>query len=292
MRIFKKLLIGGVLVFMIALITACGGCANEHSKRKPDFPTEHEKNRNQITTLMARYKTVDDVELYCEIDLPRGNGPFPVVLYAHSWSGNLNQLKGCSRYMARRGVAGVRINYRKLSEGTLFFDAKKDIEDAIDFIKQNAEKYEFDMNRFALAGASAGAVLTSLIAQQTPQCKSFIAFNGGFDLVQKNDSSFPSEKNLAAMFEQVNEQTLLTASAVYNLRNNPPDTLLLHGTADTTISHRQAQRFAQAIRQKGGTAQVELYEGQEHGFFNYGKPYYDDIMQKVANHLKRVFELN
>lgn len=245
----------------------------------------------EISSLPLVYKTVDGVDLLCEIDLPKTEPLFPVVLYAHSWSGNLTQLKAYSQYMAQSGVAGVRINYRKLSEGTTFEDAKKDIEDAIEFIRCNADVYGFDMNRFGMAGASAGAVLTSLVAQQTPECKVYIAFNGGFDLLEAQASSFPGAAVLQSMFGEVSEKKLRQASAIYNIRDNPPDTLLFHGTADKTISCEQAKRFSQAVIDKGGKSKVELYEGREHGFFNANKPDYSDIRDKMQKYLHTAFEL-
>lgn len=240
----------------------------------------------------GQYKRVDGEALSFEIDLPQGEGPFPVVLYAHSWSGNLNQLKAYSQYMATRGVAGVRINYRKMSEGNRFVDAKQDILDAIEYVRDHAASYHLDMNRFGLAGASAGAVLTSLIAQETPDCISYIAFNGGFDLVHKGPGKFPDEKAMQKMFGDSFDDTVLRAcSSIYNIRENPPDTLLLHGTEDTTIGPDQPERFVAALRAKGGQAKLVLYDGEEHGFFNSNRPHYQEIRDEVEEHLCRVFNL-
>lgn len=274
------------LLFMIAVFTTVIALANETSSNDSCCKNSRKTNQNAIV-----YKTVDSKDLLCEIDLPNTNVPFPIVLYCHSWSGNLNQLKAYSCHLALKGVAGVRINYRKLSEGTRFEDAKTDIIDAIEFIKNNADKYNFDMNRFGIAGASAGALLSSLIAQQIPECKAYIAFNGSFDLTYTGKSKFPSNKALGSMFGEVTQEKLQRASAIYNIARNPPDTLLLHGTDDITIHPIQTQRFGRAIRKKGGKAEIKLYEGQSHGFFNSGKPCFPDIRAKVDKHLLRVFKI-
>jgi acetyl esterase/lipase len=244
-----------------------------------------------VTTVKGSYKTVNGKELLYELDIPAGDKPSPIVLYAHSWSGNLNQLKAYSLFMAEHGIAGMRINYRRLSDGTTFENAKKDILDAVDFIRSNADKYNFDLQRFGLAGASAGAVLTSLIAQHTPECKTYVAFNGGFDILNKKESNFPTAAILDGMFPGSPPDVLRDASAIHNIRSDPPDTLLFHGTSDKTIDCEQAKRFAQAIINKGGKAQLELYEGREHGFFNPNKPDFEDIRNKLLEHYQRVFDI-
>lgn len=238
------------------------------------------------------YKTVGGLELTCEIDMPEGRGPFPVVLYVHSWSGNSRQLRAYSLHMASKNVAGVRINYRKMSDGNPFADAKQDVCDAIEYIRNNADQLCFDMNRFGVAGASAGALLTSLVVQSTPKCSCYIAFNGGFDLLRRSKSSFPDELAMKTMFPKMDEDVLRAASAIYHLRVVPPDTLLLHGTADSTINCGQSKRFADAIIQQGGQARVVLYEGEEHGFFNSSRPCYPKVLAEVEQHILRVFDLS
>jgi dipeptidyl aminopeptidase/acylaminoacyl peptidase len=284
-----------IKVFIVSAVIAAafcfGGCRDSVSPAE-DSETQTAESPAQVTTQELVYKRFDGNELVCEVDLPAGEGPFPVVLYVHSWGGSLNQLKGYSQRMARRGIAGVRINYRRLCEGTAFADSKSDVEAAIDFIRAGADELNFDMSRFGMAGASAGAVLSSLICQYTPECKVFVAFNGGFDLLNKGQSNFPGKEAAESMFPAVSDEKLRAASSIYHLRDNPPTALLFHGTADETISCEQARRFAQAVEQKGGSARLELYEGRKHGFFNANMPDFEDIAGKLGVFLAEEFALN
>ena len=223
------------------------------------------------------YRTVDGISLSGEIDLPSGEGPFPVILYVHSWSGTKSQLRAYSQRLAAHGIAGVRIDYRKFSEGTGFPEARADLDAAMEFVRQNADRYGFDTDRFGLCGASAGAVLSALVAQETPDCDLYVALNGGFDLVNRGSGSFPSETNLTSMFGSVDSGFLEDFSAIHRLRLNPPDTLLLHGSNDTVIDAEQAVRFAEAITAAGGYAQVVLFEGEGHGFFNSNRPRFEEV---------------
>ncbi|AQQ71908.1 acetyl esterase [Limihaloglobus sulfuriphilus] len=286
----KKFIKAFIVSAVIASLFCTGGCRDGVSPAG-DSKTEKAESPAQITTKELVYKRLEGKELACEVDMPAGVGPFPVVLYVHSWGGSLNQLKGYSQRMARRGIAGVRINYRRLSEGTEFADAKSDVEAAIDFIRGSSDEMNFDMSRFGMAGASAGAVLSSLICQYTPECKVFVAFNGGFDLLNKCESKFPGEQAAESMFPGVTEEKLRAASSIYNLRNNPPASLLFHGSADETISSEQARRFAEAVKNKGGSARLELYEGRKHGFFNSNMPDFENIAGKLESFLVEEFDL-
>ena len=80
------------------------------------------------------------------------------------------------------------------------------------------------------------------------------------------------------------------ASAIYNIKDNPPDTFLYHGTADKTVVVEQAYRFAEAIREKGGSAEVLAYEGAGHAFFN-KDPYQTVTTQAMLDHTSFVFGL-
>jgi hypothetical protein len=53
---------------------------------------------------------------------------------------------------------------------------------------------------------------------------------------------------------------------------------------------KQAHRFAEAIRKKGGKADVLIYEGVGHGFFN-KEPYQTKTTQALLDHTSYVFGL-
>jgi acetyl esterase/lipase len=73
------------------------------------------------------------------------------------------------------------------------------------------------------------------------------------------------------------------------IKTPPPATLLLHGKEDTTIDPRQSVEFAEAIRAKGGKAEVILYDGQKHGFFN-REPYLAITTQAMVTHVVSVLK--
>ena len=82
------------------------------------------------------------------------------------------------------------------------------------------------------------------------------------------------------------------ASAVKQIRKNPPSTLLIHGDADPTTGYKQSIAYADAIKQKGGVAKTVILPGVKHGFFfkqNKSESYTisnKEIMEFLIQHFK------
>ena len=218
--------------------------------------------------------------------------PVPIIVYIHGggWNGGSDkQFLQQSCHLTKRGIAGVRINYRKIPQVGNFKDTMQDCMDAIDWVRQNAAKYKLDIKRLGLAGGSAGGHLSAIAAQRTPECICYVGFNGGYDLLNRGKSGWPSAKIQEQFLGKATPEVLKEASAIYQIKTSPPDTLLLHGTKDTTIDPDQAVRFAEEIKKKGGKAEVKLYEGEKHAFFNPGKPKFEATRQALEEHVVRVF---
>ncbi len=196
-------------------------------------------------------------------------------------------MKAYSSSLAQKGVAGVRINYRNLSEGHSFEQAISDVRDALKWIRDNAEEYRFDTSRLGIAGASAGGLLSSLVALENPDCRIYIGFNGGYDLVQRDGSNWPPDDRMETLLGGKNTKKARQKwSAVHQIpAGTLPAVLLLHGTNDETITISVARRFQEALIKHGGIAELGAFEGEEHGFFNAGQPRFPEIYEMVYHHV-------
>jgi len=231
--------------------------------------------------------------LTLDIDSPSGEGPFPVVVWVHGggWtSGDNSALVEFSQAMTLQGIAGVRIHYRlaNSTDAATVEDALSDVLTSIDWVRSNAETYHFDMQRFGIGGASAGGHLSALAAQRTPECIAYVGYCGGYDVLNRGDSSWPSAGLLRRFLGGTDEATLKANSALWQVRKSPPETLLLHGTADTIIDSDIAVRFAEALRSKGGTVKLVLLEGASHGICHQPQPKRQCLAETEA-FLTRVF---
>lgn len=238
------------------------------------------------------FKTVtlpNGKELQLDFRLERpteGEGPFPVVFWVHGggWvKGSKGAFTHQSFVLAQHGIAGVRMEYRLKSQGAKYPAAISDVLDAIDYVRQHANELNLDFTRVGLAGGSAGGHLSSLAAQMTPECICYDGYNGLFDAFVRNRSRFGGGD-----YTGTTEEAKKAASAIYNIKMPPPDSFLYHGTADPTVDFKQSVRFAEAIRAKGGSAEVLAYDGAGHGFFN-KEPYLTATTQALLAHTSYVF---
>ena len=114
-----------------------------------------------------KYATVSDSEV-CDIYLPKGNGPFPVLVLVHGGgfafeSNRMTLMSSVAVKAIDNGYAVVAVDYRKSGEAS-FPGALSDVKAAIRYIKANAKTYSFDSNRIAIWGESAGAYLSVMTA--------------------------------------------------------------------------------------------------------------------------------
>ncbi|MFN0172219.1 MAG: alpha/beta hydrolase [Bryobacteraceae bacterium] len=65
-------------------------------------------------------------------------------------------------------------------------------------------------------------------------------------------------------------------------KKGAPPTIIFHGKNDTTVPYRTAEAFAEKTRSVGSRSDLESYDGQTHGFFNYGRGG-DEYYQKTLN---------
>ncbi len=110
----------------------------------------------------------------CDIHLPKGDGPFPVIVLSHGGGflfgdQNMELIQPVIQAGTAKGYAVVSIDYRKSAE-TVFPGALADVKAAVRFVRANAEEYGFDAEHIAVWGESAGAYL-SLMAALTPEVK-------------------------------------------------------------------------------------------------------------------------
>ena len=79
-----------------------------------------------------------------------------------------------------------------------------------------------------------------------------------------------------------------TVSPFHNVTKGAPPTIIFHGKADTTVPYKTAEAFTAKMKASGNRCELAGYEGQAHGFFNYGRgndEYYDKTVQRAAEFL-------
>ena len=60
-------------------------------------------------------------------------------------------------------------------------------------------------------------------------------------------------------------------SPYHHVRKGLPPTIIFHGTNDSAVPYRTVELFEQRMKEEGNSCQLMGYEGQPHGFFNWGR---------------------
>ena len=273
------------------LYSATGQAANTTARSEYNFITRPKNlygfDEIEIDSIATVENGKHNLPLLLTLPNNRKN-KVPVHIWVHggAWSGgtpaeSVANVGPFSKYLADKlGIATLGIAYRTKGSNGTFSKAMEDIETAVQWAHDNAEKYHFDMDRIIFSGGSAGSPLAALAAQRTAGTQALIGLNGIYDFVNNKQGDFGN----GTVYQQ-HIPSLEENSAIFQLKDSPPATLLLHGTKDTTIDFTQSINFAKAIRQAKGTAKLVRYPGQPHAFFNAGNAMHEDVLYEMLHFL-------
>jgi acetyl esterase/lipase len=180
------------------------------------------------------------------------------------------------RALGRLGYTNISANYRLTSQG-LWPAQIYDMKGAIRWVRANAAKIGIDADKIAIAGYSAGGLL-SLLAAGTNGMTEFEG-NGGNAGVSSNvqaaigvyplastqaaGSLFPT--NLSA--EERTKMMEAASPAKYIGKTFAP-TIFIHGTADTTVPLSSSIDFFTKLNAVGVPTSITTIQGAAHAFDN------------------------
>lgn len=231
---------------------------------------------SNILVIRETVKTVDSINIDIELMIPNRKGKFPVLFYVHGggWDHGTakvtpgpQNLSSASLLCDALGVVFVGVDYRCKNQNGDFDKALQDVQDVYAYALINAKRFKCDFNKVGFAGSSAGTPLSAVAAQKIQACKLYIGIYGKYDFINPNLGGYwPSQQTLEK-FKIITTDEKKRASAVMQIRKNPPATLLIHGNADPTTGYKQSESFVQALKLKGGEAKTLILPGVKHSFF-------------------------
>ena len=78
------------------------------------------------------------------------------------------------------------------------------------------------------------------------------------------------------------------AAPLHYVGPGAPPAIVFHGRADDIVPPSQAEAFGAAMREAGNRCEVVLFEGADHGFFNYarrGDGFYHETLRAIDRFL-------
>jgi acetyl esterase/lipase len=180
------------------------------------------------------------------------------------------------RALGRLGYTNISANYRLTGQG-LWPAQIHDTKAAIRWVRANAAKIGIDPDKIAIAGYSAGGML-SLLAGGTNGMAEFEG-NGGNSGVSSNVQAaigvYPlaSTQTAGSLFPttlSAEERTKVmeAASPTKYIGKSFAPTIFIHGTADTTVPMTSSIDFFTKLNAAGVPTSLTLIQGAAHAFDN------------------------
>jgi len=154
-----------MMLFLVSVLLACGG------------PVVEEKTLMSASDVVAlpqpepdhRLSYGDDPLQFGELRIPKGEGPFPVVIVIHGgcWLAeyDLGYVSAFADALTAAGVATWSIEYRRVGdEGGGWPGTFQDVADAADYLLEIAFEHNLDLDQAAAVGHSAGGHLALWLA--------------------------------------------------------------------------------------------------------------------------------
>ena len=234
------------------------------------------------------YKKTPQTDLHLHTFLPPASPstePRPAILFffGGGWkSGMPSHFYRQASHFAQLGVVTFCAEYRvKSREGVTPDYCVQDARSAMRHLREHAQKWNIDPKRIAAGGGSAGGHLAASTATLShlndpqdnldisPTPQALLLFNPALDTSR-------GTRYLGELAMQI--------SPLHYLQTTMPPTLILHGTADTTVPHTQAVDFQQAMKKAGHRCELRLYDDMPHGFFNQKK--YNETLQEAEQFIR------
>ncbi len=222
------------------------------------------------------YATFGDRKLAMEVFVPEGEGPFPGVLLVHGggWiGGNRQAFEPFAIALAKRGYVVGNIEYRLATEAK-FPGAVLDCKAAVRWLRAHADQYGYDAGRVGVCGTSAGGHLALLLGtgggvealegevgdhpEESSRVQAIVDYYGASDFIlrsrtqpAKTEKPGGSAYGLLGGSAREQPEKAKLASAAWQVTEDDPPLLILHGEKDRTVLIDQAVRMRDAYRDAG-----------------------------------------
>ena len=225
------------------------------------------------------------------------NGQNAAIVFVHGGptSQTMNSFNRFIQHMVNQGYMIIAPNYRgSTGYGKAFQDANlfdmgggdlQDVLAAADLIKQTGY---LDPKKIALVGGSYGGYMTMMGVTKAPDVWAagvpIVPFVNWFTEIQNEDPVL-QQSDLATMGDpEKNRDLFHDRSPIFFVDQIKAPLLLLAGGHDPRCPSEESQQVVDAIKKRGGTVELKVYENEGHGFSKVENQI--DAYQRVSDFLK------
>jgi acetyl esterase/lipase len=242
-----------------------------------------------------------DIDLLLDVYRPPAGVTSKRMAIVHLFGGgffvgnkNAGYIVNDAKALGARGYTSISANYRLQQEGS--WPAQiHDTKAAIRWTRANAERIGVDADKIAVAGYSAGGML-SLMAAGTNGKAEFEGSGGNAGVSSDVNACigvYPlaSAQIATGLFPegQATPENIAAASPTNYISANFAPTIFIHGTADMTVPMSSSIEFFDKLHALGVPTAMTLIQGANHAFDNSALDAVDLMAQSIDLFFDRLF---
>lgn len=233
---------------------------------------------------------------------PDDKQTYPVVLMIHGggWnSGSPDMQKALALNLAKKGFATVTVEYRLIPEA-LYPAGVEDLNDAVRWLHDNASKYNFDKNKIAVSGCSAGGQLAALIGtkNQDKLIKAVVNMDGISTFIEpetvnrarkarEDNAKIPVDALWLGGTYRERPETWEDASALYWVNENSSPVCFINSSIPRF--HNGRDEHVKKLDSLGIYSEVHEFEDTPHTFWHF-HPWHLSTVNYASNFLWKIFD--
>ncbi len=260
--------------------------AEEPAEEKPA-----DDGKGYTTSELCFYR--DGLKIYGELSLPKGEGPFPLVILSHGYGGNHIQCSSMVARLSSLGVATYAFDYNgggngSASEGTpQEMSVLTEAEDLNAVLDGLTLMPEIDAENIILFGYSQGGFISTYVAATRPDdVKALVAY---FPAYVVHDDAAKALADLDSETNEINFMGMTISRKYYEdavsfsifdmIPNYTGDAIIFHGTADPIAPISYSEKAAELFP----SVELVVVEGKSHG--NLGNDIDERAVAFVLEHI-------
>lgn len=249
-------------------------------------------SNNSYTKYLISYLS-DNLKIYGVMNVPKGTGPFPVIILNHGYF-NASTFKsgdgtdGMANILAGNGYLTLASDYRGFGKSEN--DAQESrghnpnyAIDVLNLIASVKTLDEADSERIGIWGHSMGGEVTLRTAEATDKLKAIVLW-APTSANAADNAAFYGRGRHAGMPSPGQDQDTDGASPINYLQYINAPISLHQGLADTEVNPKWSKNLYDALRKEGKKVEYSEYKDQDHNFRNLG---WDKISEKTLEFFNR-----
>ena len=250
----------------------------------------------------------------------------PVLIYFHGGAWSVGDKSSVSQNfrqyildeVVQNNYIVISIDFTPINLETHLDKTLQDCQDVLQWIKDNSEQYQLDLNNVGVWGGSSGAHIAMLTAynqkkeasSNIPELKYVVNFFGPSDLNElfKTDANtlllkayklyslkiYNTRKlkikqltgfDINTQKEQVIKRSKELSPVTYVNKHTVP-TLIFHGTGDSTVDISQSQLLSDVLEENNIYHQYYILDNAKHSFSNINLNEAKDVAKKTVDFIK------